>query len=41
MKVGNVARFRGRVTKYKGWVQITVTDVVGARDMNVEVFVLG
>jgi len=37
VKVGNVARVRGRVTEYKGGVQITVTDVVGERDPNVEV----
>lgn len=37
VKVGNVARVRGRVTEYKGGVQITVTDVVSERDPNVEV----
>jgi len=37
VKVGNVARVRGRVTEYKGGVQITVMDVVSERDPNVEV----
>ncbi|KEH40681.1 OB-fold nucleic acid-binding domain protein [Medicago truncatula] len=37
VKIGNVARVRGRVTEYKGGVQITVTDVISERDPNVEV----
>lgn len=37
VKVGVVARVRGRVTAFKGRVQVTVTDVVGERDPNAEI----
>ncbi|WCJ38075.1 Nucleic acid-binding OB-fold-like protein [Euphorbia peplus] len=35
--IGNVARVRGRITSYRGIVQITVSDVVVERDPNVEI----
>ncbi|KAK7273993.1 hypothetical protein RIF29_15062 [Crotalaria pallida] len=38
VKVGVVARVRGRVSRYRGKVQITVSDVVVERDPNAEVF---
>lgn len=38
VKVGVVARVRGRIGSYKGAVQITVSDVVLERDPNAEVF---
>ncbi|XP_004513907.1 CST complex subunit STN1 [Cicer arietinum] len=37
VKIGAVGRVRGRVTGFKGCVQITVTDVVVERDPNAEV----
>ncbi|CAI0434027.1 unnamed protein product [Linum tenue] len=36
IKIGTVARVRGRVTGYRGSVQVTVSDVVIERDPNVE-----
>ncbi|KAJ1398391.1 OB-fold nucleic acid binding domain, AA-tRNA synthetase-type [Sesbania bispinosa] len=37
VKVGVVARVRGRITAYKGSVQITVSDVMLERDPNAEI----
>ncbi|XP_065864341.1 CST complex subunit STN1 [Euphorbia lathyris] len=37
IRIGNVARVRGRITSYRGMVQITVSDVVIERDPNVEI----
>ena len=36
VRLGVVARVRGRITSYRGAVQITVSDVVVERDPNVE-----
>lgn len=38
IKIGVVARVRGRITGYRGAVQITVSDVVIERDPNAEIF---
>ncbi|RDX97282.1 CST complex subunit STN1, partial [Mucuna pruriens] len=38
VKVGVVARVRGRLSRYKGAVQVTVSDVVLERDPNAEIF---
>lgn len=37
VQIGTVARVRGRITSYRGTVQITVSDVVIERDPNVEI----
>ncbi|KAK7350993.1 hypothetical protein VNO77_10105 [Canavalia gladiata] len=37
IKVGVVARVRGRITSYKGATQVTVSDVVLERDPNTEI----
>ncbi|PON94946.1 Replication factor A protein [Trema orientale] len=37
VKLGAVARVRGRITKYRGVVQITVSDVIVERDPNAEI----
>lgn len=37
IKLGVVARVRGKISSYRGDMQITVTDVVIERDPNVEV----
>jgi RPA family protein len=38
IKIGLVARVRGRIAGYRGAVQVTVSDVVVERDPNVEAF---
>ncbi|XP_014520449.2 CST complex subunit STN1 [Vigna radiata var. radiata] len=38
VKFGAVARVRGRLSRYKGGVQVTVSDVVTERDPNAEIF---
>ncbi|KAK7407708.1 hypothetical protein VNO78_09733 [Psophocarpus tetragonolobus] len=38
VKLGCVARVRGRLSRFKGSVQITVSDVVIERDPNAEIF---
>ncbi|TKY44475.1 CST complex subunit STN1 [Spatholobus suberectus] len=38
VEVGAVARVRGRLGRYKGAVQVTVSDVVLERDPNAEIF---
>ncbi|EEF37588.1 CST complex subunit STN1 [Ricinus communis] len=38
IKIGVVARVRGRITSYRGTVQITASDVVIERDPNAEIF---
>ena len=37
VKIGVVARVRGRITSYRGAVQITASDVVIERDPNAEI----
>lgn len=37
VKIGNVARVRGRITSFRGSVQITASDVVIERDPNAEI----
>ncbi|KAI6695541.1 hypothetical protein NL676_023251 [Syzygium grande] len=37
VKLGSVARVRGRITSYRGAVQITVSSVAAERDPNAEV----
>lgn len=38
IKIGVVARVRGRITSYRGALQISVSDVVLERDPNAEIF---
>ncbi|XP_062085540.1 CST complex subunit STN1 [Humulus lupulus] len=37
VRLGAVARVRGKITKYRGLVQITVSDIVVERDPNAEI----
>ncbi|KAK7348939.1 hypothetical protein VNO80_23725 [Phaseolus coccineus] len=38
VKIGAVARVRGRLSRYNGGVQVRVSDVVAERDPNAEIF---
>ncbi|XP_047312621.1 CST complex subunit STN1-like [Impatiens glandulifera] len=37
IQLGEVARVRGRITSYKGMIQITVSDVLIEKDPNIEI----